>query len=180
MKFPLILLVLIHSWLAPAQADAQNLIKREGAHTQYDVELEPHFAFSDHSFGWGWGPGVRATWIVAEKGFIDRLNDSVGIGVGGDLLFDDREHCHGQGNNRYCHGDGRMQLLVPVAMQWNFWFTKQWSAYAEAGLAVRFREHGTPLAPLIAVGGRLQLNAAMALTLRLGSPEVTLGLSFFL
>jgi hypothetical protein len=141
------------------QAQAQNLIKREGAHPSYDVELEPHLGFDLPD---GVGLGMRATFNVADHGFIRRLNDSVGVGVGADFGI-----------------SGRNRLIIPVAMQWNFWFTPEWSAFGEPGLALRLDDKPRPH-PHIAVGGRLNFNDSLALTLRLGWPVTSLGVSFFL
>lgn len=140
-------------------AHAQNLIKREGAHPSYATELEPHLGFDLPD---GVGMGLRATFNVADQGFIRRLNDSVGVGVGADLGL---------------QGDSR--LILPVVMQWNFWFTPQWSAFGEPGFALRFERRTRPDVHL-AVGGRLNFNDDLALTLRLGWPASSLGVSFFL
>jgi hypothetical protein len=141
------------------EAGAQNLIKREGAHPSYDVELEPHLGFDLPE---DLGVGVRATFNVADRGFINRLNDSVGVGVGADFAV-----------------SGKNRLTLPVAMQWNFWFTPQWSAFGEPGLALRLEKKPKPH-PHIAVGGRLNFNDSLAMTLRLGWPVSSLGVSFFL
>lgn len=140
------------------EAQAQNLIKREGAHPAYDVELEPHLGFDFPDVGLG----LRATFNVADRGFISRFNDSVGVGVGADFGV-----------------SGRNRLILPVAMQWNFWFTPQWSAFGEPGIALRL-EDKTHLHPHLAAGGRLNFNDSLAMTLRLGWPVTSLGVSFFL
>lgn len=143
----------------PGTARAQNLIKREGAHPVYSAELEPHLGFDPPG---GVGVGLRATFNVADRGFIRGLNDSVGVGVGADLGL-----------------QGKTRLLLPVAMQWNFWFTREWSAFGEPGLALRLDRKLKPH-PHLAVGGRLNFSEDLALTLRLGWPTSSLGLSFFL
>jgi hypothetical protein len=142
-----------------SHATAQNLIKREGAHTPYATELEPHVGFDVPR---GLGVGMRATFNVADHGFIKRINDSVGVGVGADLGV-----------------QGDTELILPVAMQWNFWFTPKWSAFGEPGLALRFARRTRPDLHL-AAGGRLQFNDDVAMTLRLGWPVSSLGVSFFL
>jgi hypothetical protein len=142
-----------------SSASAQNLIRREGAHPSYDVDLEPHLGLN---LPGDFGVGMRATFNVADQGFINRLNDSVGVGVGADLGL-----------------EGKGRLIIPVAMQWNFWFTPKWSAFGEPGLALRFEKKTRPDVN-IAVGGRLNFNDDIALTLRLGWPVSSLGVSFFL
>jgi hypothetical protein len=168
--------------VVPVTASAQSLIKRPGAHTQYDVELEPHLAFVDPGFrGRGVGPGVRATFVVSDRAFVQKINNSVGIGVGADLPFGNH-YCHSHGHDNHCRGDGDAYLLVPIVLQWNFWFTKEWSAFGEPGLALRLFDHdGLDIDPFIfAVGGRYQFNSDLGLTLRLGWPEITFGLSIFM
>jgi hypothetical protein len=140
-------------------AGAQNLIKQDGAHPAYATELEPHLGFDLPD---GIGAGLRATFNVADHGFIRRLNDSVGVGIGADLGL-----------------QGKTRLVLPVAMQWNFWFTREWSAFGEPGLALRLDRKVKPH-PHLAVGGRLNFSDDLALTLRLGWPTSSLGVSFFL
>lgn len=152
-----LLTVSIVAW--PSQSWAQNLIRREGAHPSYDVELEPHLGFDLPD---GLGLGMRATFNVADHGFISRLNDSVGVGVGADFGM-----------------QGKSRLILPVAMQWNFWFTPEWSAFGEPGLALRLEKKTRP-DPHITVGGRFNFNESVAMTLRLGWPVSSLGVSFFL
>jgi hypothetical protein len=66
-------------------------------------------------------------------------------------------------------------------MQWSFWFTRQWSAFGEPGLNFFHSSYGgLSVSPALYVGGRLQLNDQIALTLRAGWPAVSLGVSFLL
>jgi hypothetical protein len=143
----------------PSNAAAQNLIKREGAHPSYSTELEPHLGFDLPD---GVGLGMRATFNVADHGFISRLNDSVGVGVGADFGL-----------------QGKSRLIIPLAMQWNFWFTPRWSAFGEPGLALRFEKKTRPDVN-VAVGGRMMFNDDLGLTLRVGWPVSSLGVSFLL
>lgn len=159
MKKVVALSVGLAAGLAVHTADAENLIRQPGAHTMYAAELEPHLVLE---FPEGVGLGARATFPIAQTGFIERLNDSVGIGVGGDVST-----------------EGEIELMIPVVMQWNFWFTRQWSAFGEVGPTLRVGD-GTRLNPNIGGGGRLQFNSSLALTLRAGWPLSTIGVSFFL
>ena len=63
------------------------------------------------------GAGFAGTFNVADRGFIDRLNDSVGVGFAANWL-----------SNHH--------FILSAAMQWNFWFTERWSAF---GLTVSCR-----------------------------------------
>jgi hypothetical protein len=145
--------------LGPSLAHAENLIKRPGAHTRYSTEIEPHLVLE---FPDGVGVGARATFVVADRGFITSLNDSVGVGVGMNFIADHRH-----------------DVVIPVAMQWNFWFTEQLSAFGEPGIAFALGG-GDSLLPMLALGGRLQFSSKIALTLRIGHPLSTIGASFFL
>jgi hypothetical protein len=188
-------------------ASAQSVIQIEGKREPYTAEVEPHFVF-----GWwdppgvgtgdGLGLGVRGTFEISKYGFIKKLNDSVGIGVGADLVFYDgsghgpRGRCVQQttvrGGVPVCvraedsGDDDTTYLWVPVVMQWNFWFHKRWSAFGEPGLALRFDDlEDVRLSPFVLwVGGRFHLSYNATLTLRLGipyapvSPYASFGVSF--
>ncbi len=160
--------------LPPHAGAAENLIERPGAHTQYVVELEPHLSAGGY-VGFVGGPGVRATFPIVSRGFIDNLNDSIGIGVGADVFFN-ADLCHSHGTVRKCHDT---DFAIPVVMQWNFWFTREWSAFGEPGVMLSVAPHVVPRVNL-AVGGRYQMNELMTLTLRLGFPTASFGVSFLL
>jgi hypothetical protein len=145
--------------LLPSVASAQSVIRREGAHPAYATEVEPHVIVEVPE---GLGVGARLSFNVADQGFINRLNDSVAVGVGGDVALQ---------RNR--------ELIIPVVMQWNFWFTPKWSAFGEPGFALRF-SHKNRVHPHIGVGGRYMLTDSVALTLRAGWPASSVGVSFFL
>lgn len=160
-------------------AVAQNAIKSPTAHPQYFVELEPHLVL-DFLGDDGFGLGGRATFVVMDPGFITSINNNVGIGVGVDWL-DGGDHCHPAG----CYDDDR--LVLPLVLQWNFWFTRHWSAFGEPGIAVKFHDRNnnnnnddTDLDVALYVGGRFNFNDDVALTLRLGAPASSFGVSFFL
>ena len=72
-------------------------------------------------------------------------------------------------------------LFVPVVMQWNFWLHPKWSVFGEPGLALSHRsDGGFGLSPVLSVGGRFHIADSVALTLRLGYPTVSLGVSLLL
>ncbi|HEX2881164.1 MAG TPA: hypothetical protein VHO25_16650 [Polyangiaceae bacterium] len=170
--------------LLPDTASAQSVIKNPTAHPKYIAELEPHLLldiFGEDDFGLG----GRATFVIVDPGFITTINNSVGISFGLDWMDGD-DHCHGGGAGRYCHDRDRVSL--PAVMQWNFWFTPQWSAFGEPGLVLRYHDdddfyHGDDhfdIDPALYVGGRFNFNDSIALTLRIGSPAFSFGASFFL
>src|SRR5690606_41656931 len=63
---------------ATAEAHAQSIIKRPGAHPNYSFEAEPHLVFRDnsHDDGTGFGPGFRGTVVIVDNGFISKINNS--------------------------------------------------------------------------------------------------------
>lgn len=165
--------------LAP---EAQANIKNPNAHPDYVAELEPHanFVFWRRDYGlrnyrryrnFGdpeFGVGFRATIELADPAFIPRLNNTVGISFGLDLT-----------NCRWCRDD--FTLWTPVTMQWNFFFTNQWSAFADLGLTIRtdgfYRDYWFDAIGMI--GGRYHFNDDISLTMRIGYPFVSVGVSFF-
>ena len=174
--------------LLAGPASAQSIIKRPGAHPDYVFEAEPHLIFRDrHGHGgMGFGPGFRGTVVIVDRGFISKINDSVGIGFGMDILFGD-EHCHGgRGNNRgTCHDHGT-QFVLPVVMQWNFWLHRKWSVFGEPGFALIMgdNDHGDNLDfdPFVLhAGGRFHFTDTITLTMRLGFPaQLSVGVSFLI
>lgn len=197
-RLALALLVALAGLVAlPATASAQY-VRQEGNHQPYSVELEPHvvFGWSDPpgvGTGDGLGLGVRGTFEIMKYGFIKKLNDSIGIGVGLDWV-----HYDGSGNGargeclqtRTIRGgipvcvqasdsgdDDTEYLWVPVVMQWNFWLHKRWSVFGEPGLAVRFDDFDhLGFSPFIFfAGGRFHLSYNATLTLRLSVPYAPFG-----
>lgn len=110
------------------------------------------------------GPGFRGTFELLHTGFVKSINDSIGLGVGGDVF--------GLGN-------GTTVVWVPVVMQWNFWFSEQWSAFGEPGFGGYFG-HESLFRPAFYAGGRFAFTDSVSLTLRVGYPNVSVGVSFFL
>ena len=84
--------VLVMAWANPARA--QTTLRVPGLRPKYAVELEPHLVLSpfdapDDPSGDGYGFGARASLEIAPEGFIENLNDSVGIGFGLDWVHYD-------------------------------------------------------------------------------------------
>lgn len=146
-----------------ARAD-QSVIRHPGHHPDYSWEIEPHVLVApfDHPgrAGGGGGFGARATVILVDNGFVKTINNSVGIGFGGDLLF-----------------APSAGLWVPVVMQWNFWLTRNWSVFGEPGVGMYLGRNNFG-APIFAAGGRLKLSESLQLTARIGYPHITAGVSF--
>lgn len=172
---------------AARPAAAQSIIRSPGDHPDA-WELEPHLTlrpFDTPDRDLGLGLGFRARVPIVENGFVKSINNSVGIGFGVDWL-----------NYRACHrGDcGRLNhFIIPVVMQWNFWLTRDWSVFGEPGLALnlysskcdgddddRFDDchHHRDIDPVLFVGGRWHFAQYTTLTMRVGWPYFSVGVSF--
>lgn len=154
-------------------AEAQGTIKSPGDHPDYVFEAEPHLSLA---YDGGVGPGFRGTVVIADRAFIPSLNNSIGVGAGAEWLF-------------YAHGTG--DVLVPIVLQWNFWVHRDISVFGEPGLALHFGHGGRDnfaLDPFtIFAGVRFHFSKTVALTIRLGAPEIfhhdnvfSIGVSFLI
>jgi hypothetical protein len=157
---------------------------RDGV-SDYAVEFEPHFSFGEANVygNTGFGAGLRVG-IPLAVGNIGRIPDNIAISFGGDILHYD--NCY--------YGDrcGANYLLLPVAAQWNLFVLRRVSVFAEGGVFVYKGwldgcgpgDNGCNapsdfgILPTLAIGGRFHVGRDVALTLRLGYPMTTLGLSF--
>jgi hypothetical protein len=191
-------------------ADAQ--IKQPGAHPNYSVELEPHLAiFWSDTNHWGHsstglGPGFRATIPFLDNGPIKTINNNMGIGFGLDWGHYSN-HCW---NRYYWNWDDpnsqsdctTNEFWAPVVVQWNFFITKAFSAFGEAGVAIRHSRWSannwwcdtpngrqrcswdnseTAFEPFVGgVGGRVHIGNSASFTFRLSWPYASVGASFFL
>jgi hypothetical protein len=110
----------------------------------------------------GFGIGGRLSIPLMDPGFVKSINDSVGITFGLDVLF--------PGNNA--------AIDIPVAMQWNFFVHSKWSVFGEPGLVLgTYRD--AHLLPALWAGARYHFNDHVALTMRIGYPTFSIGLSFW-
>lgn len=192
-------LVLLSAW--GTVASAESIIRREGDHPKYSVELEPHlglgFAMPGDYGGSSLGGGLRLSIPVAHRGLIDGVNDSAAIGFGIDLMRYSgggavAGRCaeyRGAGPERICvRVEGApgpaFQALLPVVFQWNFFLDPAWSVFVEPGIGIYYQHHevdGSAIAgafPVIQLGGRYHFSQSAALTFRIGYPYFSLGVSF--
>jgi hypothetical protein len=166
--------------LAP-EAEAQMVIKNPNDHPEYRAELEPHGVLSIWRRRYGWygrggrtigtvdaGLGFRASIELADPAFIPKLNNTVAITFGLDLT-----------SCRFCPRD--FSIWSPVAMQWNFFLTRKWSVMGELGLLTVTDGfyHDIDIDFYGAVGGRFHFSDDVSLTMRLGWPFISVGVSFF-
>lgn len=173
--------------LAARPAAAQSIIRNPGDHPNA-WELEPHLTlrpFDTPDRDLGLGLGFRARVPIVDNGFVKSINNSVGIGFGLDWI-----------NYRACHrGDcGSVNhFVIPVVMQWNFWLTRSWSVFGEPGLALnlyssrcdddddrrydRCHRH-RDIDPVLFAGARWHFAQYTTLTMRVGWPYFSVGVSF--
>jgi hypothetical protein len=180
----------------PAYAD--DTIRRPGDHPRYHVEVEPHlslgvggvYGFYGGEAGLGFIPGVRIGIPIVENGFIPKINNSVAISFGFDPIY--YSGCwFGPGS---CSA---WYIELPVTMQWNFYVAQHWSVFGEPGF---FLYHGfysdcffngnrdfcgapngyaqTGVLPAFYVGARYHFSDHVTLTMRVGYPTFSIGVSF--
>jgi len=139
----------------------QNIVRDPDRHPHYVFEAEPHFLLAPLD-GPLPGAGFRGTVVLLPEGFIDSINDSVGLGFGVDWTHDN--------------------TWVPIVMQWNFWLSEHWSVFGEPGGAFHFEDNGrTDRADFTLYGGaRLRFSDRATLTFRVGHPALAVGFSFLL
>jgi hypothetical protein len=159
-------------------------LRREGA-ADYALELEPHFSFGEENVygNTGFGAGLRVG-IPLAYGNIGRVPDNIAISLGGDILHYD--NCY------FGERCGANYLMVPVAAQWNLFVHRRVSVFAEGGAFLYkgwFDGCGPGdtgcnapsnfgILPTLALGGRIHIGDDVALTLRVGYPMTTIGISF--
>jgi hypothetical protein len=194
--------------IAPRAALADDTIKHPGDHPKYGVEIEPHLLWGWTHYTYlpsdGFGAGARFSIPLVDNGFVSTINNNVAISFGIDWLHYSGVGCYyyyyGPGRGPYpCYAVGDVNyLFFPVAMQWNFFVAQKWSVFGEPGLAIY---HGwfdycanAPAAPpgtpqcvnptstgvdfAFYLGGRYHFNEHVALTMRIGYPTFSFGVSF--
>ncbi len=168
-------LALVTSLAVSSPAFATDITEPFSGSRPQTLEFHGGFAY----YGVGLAAGLRYGIPIVDNGFIAPINNSVYINFGGDFYL--------LGN---VPGSGRsgIGVGVPVALQWNFYFTEDWSAYAEGGINVYFDSYtfdgngllfgGTWVAA--AIGGRYHFSENAALIGRLGSPYASIGIELSL
>jgi hypothetical protein len=143
---------------APLTLADTSTIKLPGAHPDYVFEAEPHALLAPFD-DFRPGVGFRGTIELVDNGFVSSINNTVGIGFGADWAKD--------------------HFRVPVVMQWNFWLSRNWSVFGEPGALLDFGKKTQPH-PAIYVGGRFHFTDRITLTMRVGHPTASVGVSFLL
>ena len=162
---------------APA-ARAGDTTRRADEAPRYRIEIEPRAdAGIDRVYGTTlFGAGLQLAVPILKNGFLDGVNDNVAIAFGADILR------YNDCVDRTCGGTF---LVAPVAMQWNFFVADRFSVFGEPGVFFYRGFFEQPLSrsragfgPVVDVGGRYHLSDRFALTLRVGYPTTSIGLSF--
>jgi hypothetical protein len=184
-------------WARPASADTL-LIDRPGVHPNYALELEPHvlLGFIDppgFGHGSGIGVGVRGTIELVDNGFVRSINNTIGLGIGLDWVHygEGQGQCVRRNPARDCEAWSNEVAVdnfwIPVVMQWNFWLSRNWSVFGEPGGALRYESNETDDDDdfhvewlQLYLGGRYHFSDSMALTMRLGYPTFSVGLSLLM
>lgn len=164
--------------------EASASIKDPHDHPDYKVELEPHitsifvrYRYAGRKGGRAfrtfgdpeWGAGFRASIELGDPLFVPSINNTIGITFGIDTT-----------DCRYCYRD--FWIWSPVALQWNFFFHKRFSAFADIGGVIRSDGflNDVFIDPAFMVGGRVHFNDKVSFTFRGGIPFFNLGVSFFI
>lgn len=175
----------------PAVSWADSTIRTPGEHPDYHVDIEPHgvlgWTYWDSAYYgfFGIGGGVRFSIPLCKNCFIPKINNNVAISFGADFV----SYPFGNGNFALTY------LVLPVALQWNFFVHKKWSVGPEFGFAPvigifydynncggGFGCHNWGIYPTFSAVGRYHFNDRVALTMRIGTPPefFNIGVSFWL
>jgi hypothetical protein len=184
-SLPLAALAATESAKADVEIHAEGGPDRYEGPANYGIEIEPHFSFGEANVygNTGFGAGLRVG-IPLAVGHIGRVPDNIALSFGGDILHYD--NCY------FGERCGANYLLLPVAAQWNVFVHRRFSLFAEGGAFIYkgwFDGCGPGdngcnapsnfgILPTLAIGGRLHIGDDVALTLRVGYPMTTLGISF--
>lgn len=187
------LLLVVATWQTAARADTLT-IKNPGDHPRYTFEAEPHLVLGfieppGYASGAGFGLGFRGSIPILRNGFVPSINNSVAIGFGMDFARYGRgDYCEDGGplpNCRRARINNFYEFYFPVVLQWNFYLSRNWSVFGEPGVALNFHAWNGPRAvdldPFIFfAGARYQFSDRMTLTMRIGYPAFSVGVSFLL
>jgi hypothetical protein len=91
--------------------------------------------------------------------FVSSINNTVGIGFGADWAT--------------------KHFRLPIVMQWNFWLSRNWSVFGEPGGVIDLGDK-TRVHPAFFAGGRFHFTDRITLTMRVGHPLASVGVSFLL
>lgn len=182
-------------WLGCSAGSAEAQA-RSARQPYYGVELEPQLVWQWTGDEWshedGVGLGLRASIPVIEDGPLKTLRNNLAVTFG--FAWSHFDEACGNNPNDWDDCDEN-DFWLPVAAQWNFFLTDVISLFPELGLGFRsaVRDYeGCPgddddcddadleLHLVLWLGARFRVGDTIALTLRLGTPSLLFGVSFFL
>ncbi|MCB9594153.1 MAG: hypothetical protein H6719_15585 [Sandaracinaceae bacterium] len=172
---------------APGNAEAQSgrsYIERP--HTGgRPFQLDIHGGFT--WWGVGAATGIRFGIPLVENGFVDSINNAVYLNFGFDFYWI-RWRCQSLGMGNCNNWDYNAGFGFPVTLHWEFYFSENWSAFAEVGgqffIHPAWWDHGNfdwrepGMWFVWTVGGSFHVSENFLLTLRVGSPYIAFGLTF--
>lgn len=139
------------------------VIDQPGQHPEYVFELEPH-VLVEPFYGPLPGAGFRGTIELIDNGFIPSINNTVGLGFGADVTPG--------------------ALWIPIVMQWNFFLSNRWSVFGEPGASIIVYDNDRDWTAVdyfsFFAGGRWHFSERATLTMRVGRPSFSVGISFLL
>lgn len=145
-------------------------------------QLDVHGGFA--WWGLGLASGVRFGIPLVENGFVESINNAVYLNFGVDFYWI-RWRCRNMGCQDWDYNVG---FGFPITLHWEFYFTDNWSAFAEIGgqlfIHPRWISDGSfewrePGAWFVwTIGGSFHVNEWFLLTLRVGSPYISFGITF--
>ncbi len=179
--------VALAATLATASARADHHIDRPFTGTRpFQLEFHGGVAW----YGFGFVGGARFGVPVMHNGFIPSLDNAVYLNFGGDFYFVDDRRCYWDAAGNRCYDRNyRFAMGFPVTLHWEFYFNDTWSAFGEIGLQIYlppslfYRGYvdyygDEPGAWFVgAVGGSLHLGEVFSLTLRVGNPYISFGMT---
>lgn len=143
----------------------------------YQVDLHAGLSF----FGFGLVTGARFGVPLVHEGFLPDLEDALYFNVGLDFYFVQNRRNPASGHT---YGGA---LGIPFAVQWQLYLDANWTAFVELGAQIFFHPRlfdngdGEPLEPgyfvVAAAGIAYRIADILQVTLRVGTPYTTLGLT---
>lgn len=174
---------------------AKAQITSPGNHVHYAIDLEPHLVLQwsgEEGFDEGLGLGMRVSWPVIDNGPLPDVNNTLAVTAGADITFQGGRCPVPASNGLQWVDCEAWQLWLPVAAQWNFYFSQTFALFGELGLAIQYVNgeaynaagrkwdgDDIDIHPVLWLGGRYIATDKVAFTFRLGFPSLTVGASFF-
>ena len=134
----------------------------------------------------GFGVGARFSIPIVDNGFVSAINNSVAIGFGLDLLHYDscwynaplQRELHSHPGRDAVELLRRARAGASSASRVSSSSTA-FSRTARRSFACPGRPRVTSIEPALYLGGRYHFNDKMSLTMRVGFPSISIGVSFF-